>query len=171
MQLDDDIRKDRDAHVRGQPLLSFTMDRISDVLDPERVEKDDDVFELLLPLAEKQGSSFVSPSSSASVFSLFFPMSVLSSTTQFSVKTSTQPPMPTTLTALSLINSNSLDSSASNNHNDDNDGDTSKPSDAPVTNPPVPPPLPGPPPAPSSFSLYFSFAATATRGSGCVCVS
>ena len=181
VQPDDDIRKDNDAHVRGQPLFSFAKDRISDVLDPERVKKDDDVVELILPLIEKQGSSSVLPSSFVSTVSsvtapeddsalLFFPMSVLSSTTQSIVKASTQSPT-TTLTALSLINSNSLDSSASNNHNDDNDGNTSTPSDAPVTNPPVPPPLPEPPPAPSSFSLYFSFAATATRRSGCVCVS
>ena len=46
VQLDDDIRKDNDAHVRGQPLFSFAKDRISDVLDPERVKKDDDVVEL-----------------------------------------------------------------------------------------------------------------------------
>jgi len=172
-----DARKDKDAHVRGQPLLSFANDIVSDVLDPERVKKDNDVVEKLLPLIEKQGSSSVLPSSFKSTVSpvtapdndsalLFFP----SSTTQFIVKASTQSPA-TTLTALSLINSNSLDSSDSNNHNDDNDGNISTPSNAPVTNPPVPPPLPEPPPAPSSSSLYFSFAATATRGSGCVCVS
>jgi hypothetical protein len=172
-----DVRKDNDAHVRGQPLFYGQIGYDSDVLDPERVKKDNDVVEKLLPLIEKQGSSSVLPSSFKSTVSpvttpdndsalLFFP----SSTTQFIVKASTQSPA-TTLTALSLINSNSLDSSDSNNHNDDNDGNISTPSNAPVTNPPVPPPLPEPPPAPSSSSLYFSFAATATRGSGCVCVS
>ena len=115
VQLDDDIRKDNDAHVRGQPLFSFAKDKISDVLDPERVKKDDDVVEKLLPLIEKQGSSSVLPSCFESTVSsvtapeddsalLFFPMSVLSSTTQSIVKASTQSPT-TTLTALSLINS------------------------------------------------------------------
>ena len=172
-----DVRKDNDAHVRGQSLFYGQIGYGSNVLDPERVKKDNDVVEKLLPLIEKQGSSSVLPSSFKSTVSsvtapdddsalLFFP----SSTTQFIVKASTQS-QATTLTALSLINSNSLDSSDSNNHNDDNDGNISTPSDAPVTNPPVHPPLPEPPPAPSSSSLYFSFAATATRGSGCVCVS
>ena len=172
-----DVRKDNDAHVRGQSLFYGQIGYGSNVLDPERVKKDNDVVEKLLPLIEKQGSSSVLPSSFKSTVSsvtapdddsalLFFP----SSTTQFIVKASTQSPT-TTLTALSLINSNSLDSSNSNNHNDDNDGIISTPSDVPITNPPVPPPLPEPPPAPSSSSLYFSFAATATRGSGCVCVS
>ena len=172
-----DVRKDNDAHVRGQSLFYGQIGYGSNVLDPERAKKDNDVVEKLLPLIEKQGSSSVLPSSFKSTVSsvtapdddsalLFFP----SSTTQFIVKASTQSPQ-TTLTALSLINSNSLDSSDSNNHNDDNDGNISTPSDVPVTNPPVPPPLPEPPPAPSSSSLYFSFAATATRGSGCVCVS
>ena len=114
-------------------------DEPTSALDPERVKKDDDVVELILPLIEKQGSSSVLPSSFVSTVSsvitapeddsalLFFPMSVLSSTTQFIVKASTQSPAPTTLTALSLINSNSLDSSASNNHNDDSEGNTSTP--------------------------------------------
>ena len=151
------------------------------MLDPERAKKDGDVVELLLPLVEKHGSSSVLPSSFVSAVSsvtaphddsalLFFPMSVLSSTTQFIVKASTQSPTPTALTALSLINSNSLGSSASNNHNDDNDGNTSTPPGAPVTNPPVPPPLQEPPPAPSSFSLYFIRRYSDEGEWMCVCV-
>ena len=39
VQLDDDIRKDNDAHVRGQPLFYGQIGYDSDVLDPERVKK------------------------------------------------------------------------------------------------------------------------------------